>query len=199
MTVQEAIEKRYSSRHLDDTKKISDKDIDLILSAGIKAPSGFGTEPWKFFVINGDLTKMQPVCWNQAHVGKSSHFIAFAQLNQSYVTENPEILTDKLKSNGFDDETVGRAMEYLKAGSGDQYYREQIMFACSQMVLQATELGIGSVIMGGFDPDGVAKLINLDTKKYKIALTLSLGYSTDVEPRKRKNRDFNEVVSKITI
>ena len=36
----------------DNTKKISDDDINFILKAGKKSTSSFGMKPWKFLVIS---------------------------------------------------------------------------------------------------------------------------------------------------
>lgn len=127
--------------------------------------------------------------------------IAILTYKKEFVESNPEILTDKFKAAGFSEEQINRtlatATNILKDPTS--YYREQGFIAATQMVLQATELGIGTVMMGGFNPDAVAEVLNVDTSKYQVALMVALGYSTDTEPKKRVLRPYETVVEKITL
>lgn len=198
MTVEEAINKRYSTRNYIPNKKISEEDLNKILMAGIKAPNGFGVEPWLFYALDGDKSDLCKACMEQEHIATSSHVIIFACVRGEYIQKNPDILINKLRSNGLSEETIeARCGVFSKLDT--QYYKEQVMFACSQMILQATELGIGSVPVGGLIPSEVAKIINIDTDKYQVALGLSLGYNADTVPKVRTNRPFEEVVIKMTL
>lgn len=82
---------------------------------------------------------------------------------------------------------------------GTQYYREQLMFAASQMVLQATELGIGSVVVGGYSPADIASVLGIDTEKYEVGLLISFGYPKPGEVKPRVIRDYDDVVTHITL
>jgi nitroreductase len=197
MTVQEAVEKRYSTRNYDPNKKIGKEDLNLILSAGLKAPNGLGFEGWLFYVLNGNKANLRLACKDQEHIETSSHVIALVNFKAEYVAKNPHIIIDKLISNGL----IGEKLELYKSRIPfvtTQYYREQLMFACSQMILQATALNIGSVAVGGFDKNEVAKLINLDTDNFEVGQLLSLGYNLDKTPKVRNNRKFEDVVKEIT-
>lgn len=63
-TVKEIINKRYSTRYLNPEKKINSEDIETIIEAGRKAPSGYGTEPWKFLIIDGNTEKLSAAMMN---------------------------------------------------------------------------------------------------------------------------------------
>jgi nitroreductase len=198
MNVKEAINARFSQRYYDTTKKINEDDLKTILTAGIKAPNGFGLEAWKFLAIDGDKSSLKPLCWNQQFIEDCSHVIALLNYKQEFIDANPSVAHDKILANGFSKDDLEKYKPMLSS-LGTQYYREQIMFAASQMVLQATSIGIGSVVVGGFLPDEVAKLLKVDTTKFEVGLLIAVGYSLNNEPKVRVNRPYEEVVQKITL
>ena len=79
------------------------------------------------------------------------------------------------------------------------YQRKQIMIAASQMILQTTALGIGSIVISEFLADEVAKIIKIDTTKFQVCLLVAFGYSTDNFPKSRFNRPYDEIVELITL
>lgn len=197
MTVKEAVEARRSTRYYQQDKKISDADMKIIVEAGRKAPNGLALEAWKFVVLSGDLKKLE-VAVDQNHVTSASHVVALVNYKHEYVQANPEVITDLLVAKGFPEDKLDKYMGAIDA-RGTKYYREQIMFAASQMVLQAAGLGIGSVIVGGFNPEAMAKVIDLDTEKYEVALLVDFGYAVEMEVEPRILRDEKEVVSYIEL
>ena len=52
------IHKRRSIRNFTD-KKISEEDINKILSAGMVAPSAMNKQPWRFILIEDDKLKKE--------------------------------------------------------------------------------------------------------------------------------------------
>lgn len=186
MTVKQAVEARRSTRYYQTDKKISNQDMKIILDAGRKAPNGLALEAWKFIVLTGDFSKIAQATFGQPHIQDASHVVAVVNYKHEYVKANPEVLGDLLLSKGFTQERVDGYFDMLETrGGATQYYREQTFFAASQMVLQAAGLGIGSVVVGGFDPQALAEAIGLDTDKFQISLVIDFGYATlgDVKPR----------------
>ncbi len=198
MTVREAINKRYSTRNYVPNQKVAREQMDLILDAGRFAPNGLALEAWKFLLIEGDMSQLQACCFGQKHVGDASFAIALVNYKHEFVKANPEVITDKLTKAGLRQDQIDMYMLNLDQ-KGTQYYREQLMFAASQMVMQATELELGSVVVGGFDPHKVAELVNLDMDKYEVGLVISFGVNADTEMKQRVRREREEVVSYINI
>lgn len=54
MDVSEAIQSRRSIKIFKDIEPISKNDVEQLLQAAIMAPNHHHTEPWKFFVLQGD-------------------------------------------------------------------------------------------------------------------------------------------------
>jgi len=197
MSVKDVVAKRFSTRDLDPSKKISDNDINTILEAGIKAPNGFGMEAWKFVVLSGNMEKVKEACFGQPWMGNVSHAIVLFGATEESIKANPSLLIEKFKANGFPDGFEEKVFGALN-GNITQYNREQTYFAASQMILQATDLGLGSVAVGGYDGEAIAKLAKVDTNEYLPSLVIMLGYS-NVEFKGRNNKAFDEVVTKIEL
>jgi nitroreductase len=198
MNVADSINLRFSQRYYDTTKKINEDDLKTILSAGIKAPNGYGEEPWKFLAIDGDKANLKEACFGQQFIEDCSHVVALLNFKQDYLVSNPSFIHDKLIKNGFSDEDIIEDTAVI-LDAGKPYQRCQIMFAASQMVLQATSIGIGSVVVGGFLADEASKILKIDTTKFEVALLIAFGYSLNNEPKVRVNRPYEEVVQKITL
>ena len=58
-----AMDFRHACKVFDETKKISDEDMNFILEAGRKSPSSFGMEGWKFLVNTNEelMAKLQNI------------------------------------------------------------------------------------------------------------------------------------------
>lgn len=198
MTVKEAINKRYSSRYYEPNMPIDSKIMDDILEAGCLAPNGLGFEPWKFIVIEGDLTKLAAATNNQPHIQEASFVVALVNYKQELVEKHPEVFTDRLTKMGVSEEQQVRYMEYSKI-LGTQYYREQLMFAAAQMCLQATEHGVGSVIVGGYSKAQMAEILEIDPYFYEVGLLIDFGIPRESQSSKRIHREKSEVISKINL
>ncbi len=198
MTVTEAINTRYSTRNYVPNAKVEREKMDLILDAGRLAPNGLALEAWKFYLVEGDMSKMQEISFGQPHMGNASFAIALINYKHEFVKANPEVITKKLANSGLRQDQIDMYMINLD-NKGTQYYREQLMFAATQMCLQATELEIGSVVVGGFDPLKAAQVLDIDTEKYEVGLLISFGVNADEKPKKRIRRDREDVVEYINI
>lgn len=200
MTVRQAINERYSTRNLDSSKKISEKDLDLILEAGIFAPNGLGLEAWKFIAVDGNKEKLTEAAYGQKHVGDSSHVVALLSYKDKYLRENPTVLETRFNQmNITKDKQKFYETKLFGMNNITDYIIPQVHIAAGYMSLQAKELNIGSVIVGGFDPEAVAKVLNIDNEKFEVTLLLSLGYNKDTEAKARQHREKKELIEKITL
>ena len=62
MTLSEAIHSQRATRHFSD-RPVSEADLDTILNAAIRAPSGGNRQPWRFLVIRDREIKRQLGEW----------------------------------------------------------------------------------------------------------------------------------------
>jgi len=199
----EMLQFRHACKIFDESKKISEEDLEFILNAGRMSPSSFGMEHWKFLVIeNQELKeKIFPLTRNQKQILTCSHLVVilakkYLKSDEEYVKQNferwnlPEDLLEVVLSrykNAIDNLTE----EQLTCWSMKQCY-----IAATNMMNAAACIGIDSCPMEGFIKEDVEKLLNIDTSKYEVAMLLPFGYRIKEQPQKFR-RDLKELVEYI--
>jgi nitroreductase len=163
MNVITAIETRRSVKSYDPEHRLSQAEIERLLSLAILSPTAFNIQNWRFVVVQDtDLRKqIRAASWNQAQVEEASLLI---------------VLTADLKAWAKQPErywkNASRPVQDYLIPAIDQYYngkeqaqRDEAMRSCGMaattLMLAAREMGYDSCPMDGFDFDAVAKLLNL--------------------------------------
>ncbi|MBT9130917.1 MAG: NADH dehydrogenase [candidate division WS2 bacterium] len=166
MEVTEAILKRRSVRKYKEDK-VPDNILEKILQAAQLAPSAKNLQPWRFVVVTDKeiREKLVPACANQKFVGEAPVVIAGVGINPSLVMRC-----------GITAQTV------------------DLSIALTQIVLQATELGLGTCFIGAFHQDQVKQVIGIP-EEYVVVQVLTLGYP-DEEPAPRPRLSLQEIIYK---
>ena len=53
------LEKRYTAKKYDPSKKVAQQDLDILYQALRLSPSSINSQPWKFIVIESDTAKQR--------------------------------------------------------------------------------------------------------------------------------------------
>lgn len=200
MNIEKLLDLRISQRYFDDSQKINADDLNKILQAGKKAPNGFGLEGWKFINITGERTKLQQLAWGQPAISESSNVIALVGYSNDYIAANPEVIAMRLDQMGISQEAKDRYSDLIfNKMDMDRYFENQNHIAAGYMTLQAKDLGIDSLIVGGFDPKAVGELLGLDKQMLNVSLLLCLGYPKKEEQKTRLHRDDKDVIEHVVI
>ena len=71
---------RYATKKFDPTQKIPDTVWAALEQSLVLAPSSFGLQPWKFFIIRNPELRQQLVehSWGQTQVVDASHLVVLA-------------------------------------------------------------------------------------------------------------------------
>ena len=69
-----------------------------------------------------------------------------------------------------------------------------IGIASEHICLAATELGLGTCMMGWFNEKEIKSLLNIP-KNREVNLVISIGYYDNKPPRKKVRKKFEEIVS----
>ena len=202
-TFQEAMDFRHACKIFDEDKKISDADIRSILEAGRGSPSSFGMEPWKFLVIMNDelKEKLRPFCWNQVQITSCSHLVVvLAAIDDARVESG--VVKKRFSRREMSQEKLDFYMNLYanhlqKTLSSDEniyaWTSKQCYIASANMMTCAAVLGIDSCPIEGFEKESLEEILNLDTKKYQLALLLPFGYRIK-EQSKQLRVDFDDIV-----
>lgn len=170
------INKRESVRGYLDTQVEREKIIKIIEAARV-APSACNAQPWKFIVVNDkEITKEVAKNLYEPMIG----------LNKFALTAPVFIVVVGEKRN-----LTSKMGELIKK---KDYTSIDIGIASEHICLAATELGLGTCMMGWFKEKEIKKLLNINKNK-EIHLVISLGYYDEKEPRNKVRKPIEEILS----
>ena len=185
-TFMEAMDFRHACKIFDETKKVSDEDINYILEAGRKSPSSFGMEAWKFLVITNEelKAKIRPACWDQVQITSCSHLVIILAGIDAVKPEFDEVAR-KFKRREMPQEKLdfylGLYAGHLKdtLSSNENIYSwtaRQTYIALGNMMTAAAVKGIDSCPIEGFEKEKVEEILKLDLSKYQLSCIVPFGY-----------------------
>ena len=185
METEDAIKLRRSVKYYDTEHKLSDDEINELLSLAMLSPTAFNIQHWRFVIVKDpDLRKqIRKVSWDQAQVTDSSLFVVLcADLNAW------EKSPDRYWHNAPNEvqNFILPAIDNYYRGKA-QVQRDEVMRSCGiaaqTLMLSAKSMGYDSCPMDGFDFTEVASLINLP-KDHVIAMFVAIGKGiTEASPR----------------
>jgi len=171
MTISELIQNRQSTRKYKSTEVEKEK-IDACLEAARIAPSACNAQAWKFIVVD------EPELKNKvAETATSLGMNKFTQQAPIIIT----VVLEKANSSA----TIGGRIK------NKDYRWIDIGIAVEHICLQATELGLGTCIIGWFNEKKIRKLLGIPRSK-RIPLIITLGYPDD-EQRTKIRKSIQEI------
>lgn len=136
-------------------------DIFPILDAATNAPSSFGLQPFKIFVITDQSMKrnLAPVCFNQPQITTCSHLLVFcARTDLETRTE------EYVRSTGAGPENKAMIESTIESLSHPVHWaKHQVYLSLGFALAAAAEKKIATCPMEGFSADGISSVLNLPT------------------------------------
>ncbi|MGG7078205.1 nitroreductase family protein [Clostridium sardiniense] len=158
-------------------KQVERETIVKIIEAARLAPSACNAQPWKFVVVDDkEIAKEVAKNLYEPMIG----------LNKFALTAPAFIVVVGEKRN-----LTSKMGELIKK---KDYTSIDIGIASEHICLAATELGLGTCMMGWFKEKGIKKLLNINSNK-EIHLVISLGYYEDREPRNKVRKPIDDILS----
>ncbi len=165
MNVNTAIETRRSVKNFDPHHKMTQAEVDQLMSLAMLSPTAFNIQNWRFVIVTDAVLRHQirAVSWNQAQVEEASLLIvltadlkAWEKQPERYWINAPKAASDILVP------MIGHYYE-----NNEQLQRDEGMRSCGMaamtIMLAAKEMGYDTCPMDGFDFDAVGKLLKLPT------------------------------------
>jgi len=195
MDTLDAIKSRRSVKHYDPQHKISDEEINYLLSLAVLSPTAFNIQNWRFVVVRdpGLRKQIRAVAWDQAQVTDASLLIVLCADLKSWEKQPERYWKDA--PNEVQDFIVPMIDHYYRGR--DQVQRDEAMRSCGivaqTLMLAAKSMGYDSVPMDGFDFDKVSELIQLP-EDHVISMFVAIGKGIE-EPWARGGQlSLDEVV-----
>ena len=195
MNTEEAIKSRRSVKHYDPAHRMTDEEINKLLSLAILSPTAFNIQNWRYVVVSDrELRKrIRAEAWDQAQVTDTSLFIILCADLKSWEKEPARYWRNASKE--VQDFMVPAIDDYYRGK--EQVQRDEAMRSCGiaaqTLMLAAKSMGYDSCPMDGFDFDKVAELINLPAD-HVITMFVAVG-KAQKQPHPRGGRlPLDEVV-----
>ena len=180
---------RYATKKFDPSQKISDDDWYALEQSLVLAPSSFGQQPWKFFVIrNSQLRQqLQKHAWDQSQVADASHLVVLA-IKQDIGTDDVDRYIDRVsqvrdtpkdKLSGLENAIKGYLQDPPFPLQIDAWSTRQVYLALGFLLYSAALLGIDACPMEGFVPAEYDEILGLKEKGYASKVLCALGYRSE--------------------
>jgi nitroreductase len=173
MEFSELVKVRQSDRKYSDTPVEKEK-IEQCLESARLSPSANNSQPWKFVVVDNPELK-EEIANCAASMGMNS-----------FTHQAPVIIAVILEKQNFKSK-IGSLIQ------NKAYMLLDLGIAVNQFCLQATDLGLGTCIIGWFNGKKVRKVLQIDRGK-RVLLLISLGYS-ESQTRMKIRKPLEEISS----
>ncbi|MDK2971353.1 MAG: hypothetical protein PWP23_1108 [Candidatus Sumerlaeota bacterium] len=179
MDTLEAIRTRRSIKHYDPEHRMTDEEIEQLLSLAILSPTAFNIQHWRFVVVKDpDLrARIREAAWNQAQVTDASLLLVMTADLKAWQRDPARYWRDAdAQVRDF------MALNITKYYEGrEDVQRDEALRSCGiaaqTIMLAARAMGYDSCPMDGFDFSAVGKLINLP-EDHMIAMMIAVGKGT---------------------
>jgi nitroreductase len=146
-----AMLKRWSPRSFDAKRAVSDTDLDRIFEAARWSASAYNEQPWRYIVGRKGTA---------IHARIEATLIGF---NQAWAGQAP-VLILTLASGIFSHNNTPNPWAIYDLGAANAH-----------LTLQASELGLSTHSMAGFDQEAARKAFGI-SEKYVLGAVIALGY-----------------------
>lgn len=177
---------RYAVKRFDPSKKISQKDWEVLEQSLLLSPSSYGLQPWKFLVVqNPDLRKkLRAVSWNQGQVEDCSHFVVFTTRPRitehdvdRYLKRVSEVRSVPLENlAGAKKAIMGDVVTGVRSQVIQWWAHRQAYIAMGFLMETAALLNIDTCPLEGLDPAAYDKILNLEDSGYLTVAAVAVGY-----------------------
>lgn len=156
--VHELIGSRWSPRAYDTSRPVEREKLLSILEAARWAPSCFGDEPWRYVICDRSADE---AAWQ-------SMLTCLTEKNQLWASHAPVLMVACANS------------QFRQNGKPNRWGQYDTGAASISLCLQATNLGLASHQMGGFDVEAIRKTFGVP-EQYMPMAVIAIGYAGSVD------------------
>lgn len=198
----ELMQTRYTTKHYDETRRVSDKDMEVLTEVLRLSPSSVNCQLWHFYLLDTKeaIQKLLPAVpdFNSERF-KAPQLIIFtipltvdeAYWDNLYEQEKADGRYVGWTSPERPDALRRRSAEKLKDPQAlNLYASNQVYLALGCLTVAAASLGVDSTIWGGMDFAKVDEIMGLTAKGEHAVVGMALGYraANDANATRPKSR-----------
>lgn len=199
------VRRRYTTKHYDTTRHISEEQLNALLEVLRLAPSSVNIQPWHFYVLRSDeaRAKIIPAVkdFNLDRVRHADAVILFAieknvadeaWLDRLFEQEKADgRLPVDAKANEIDALRRTAVAAYCASPEKtERWTSEQVHIALGFGVLAAAQMGIDTTILGGLFFDQIDEIFGISDEGRKTVVGLAVGIAdpADTNAHRPKSR-----------
>lgn len=190
MKTNQALAWRYATKQFDPEKKLSEEELALALETLRMAPSSYGLQPWRFYLIeNPDTrTEIRALAWDQAQVTDASHLIAIATKVQVTEEDVHAFMQDVKDTRGVTDADItgyrDMILQTVRSLSSEQngvWCSRQAYLALGFLLATLAHNEIDACPMEGFDAEKVSEVLGATSEGYRIVTLVPVGHRAQAD------------------
>ncbi|MFC4401912.1 NAD(P)H-dependent oxidoreductase [Gracilibacillus xinjiangensis] len=208
----EAFHFRHATKKFNPNKKISSDDFRFILEAGYLSPSSFGSEPWRFLVIQNERLreKIKDTSWGaKGKIMDASHFVIYLARTEKDLKYDADYLKDHFTNiHEYPDERVEGLLSMIENFQKNDFEltderriydwaSKQTYIALANMMTAAALIGIDSCPIEGFSIKEMNELLReegvLENDSLSISVMAAFGYR-EIDPPGKRRRPLHDVI-----
>lgn len=183
---------RYTTKHYDPKKTVSEEDFNALLEVLRLSPSSVNSQPWEFFIARTPEAseKLLPgiADFNHNRIIGASYVIVFAvqeKLDEQYLQD---LLAQEAADGRYGTKEITQGQDagrrhFVALHSGTEqellsWEMRQAYIAQGFLLFAAAAMGIDSTAIEGADFDKIDEILDLRAKGLRSCLVFSLGYRT---------------------
>ncbi len=168
-------EQRHSARQYTE-QPVEKEKIMQIVEACRLAPSAHNSQPWKLTIIDEPELKLKVAKATTDPGVRFNKFAVEAPVIAVLTLEKPKLIS-----------RLGSQVKNI------EYSLIDVGIFAEHFCLKATELGLGTCMLGWFHEEKVKSLLNIPKKK-RVPLLITLGYQPEGYIPKKKSRKSTEEI-----
>lgn len=177
---------RYAVKRFDPNRKITAEDWDTLEKSLVLAPSSYGLQPWKFYVVTDEDVKKQlkTHSFEQPQITESSHLVVIAAKRDCDANDIERLIDRIVEVRGTDRAELD-VLKGMMTGSQkqardndflDEWAARQCFIALGFLLSAAAVRGIDACPMEGFMPVAYDECLGIKDEGYFSVVACALGY-----------------------
>lgn len=176
---------RYATKKFDETKKVSQEELNTLLDAVQLSPSSAGLQAYKVIVVSDPKVKerLREAANGQQQLTTSSHVFVFAAetgLDSSYVKNYIDRIAEvrgiERPNLELFETNINNSISKLTEEDKITWNKKQSYIALGVLVSAAAEAGIDACAMEGFDAAKFDEILGLKALGLTTAVIAPIGF-----------------------
>lgn len=188
MALLEQLKWRAAIKQFDNTKKLTQQQVDDLLAAVQLSPSSAGLQPYRIIVVDDPETrlKLREAAYNQAQITDASQLIIFAAetvVDEELVKRYIDLIAatrnvDRGQLTGFE-QVINGSISAKTPEERLVWAQKQTYIALGVLSAAAADMQIDACSMEGFSPAAFDEILGLKEKGVTASVIAAVGFRSD--------------------